>query len=127
IIIATGGRPHPPLISRAQPGITSDDFFELTKRPQRVAVVGSSYIALELTGIFAALGADTTLVLRGDTALKTFDDMLGEVTLTLLREAGGDSVRRPAPAALTASAADGALELATRDGRRLGPFDGVLW
>ena len=126
IIIATGGRPRRPVIPGAGLGITSDDFFELTQRPQRVAVVGSSYIALELTGIFAALGADTTLVLRGDTALKTFDDMLGEVTLTLLREEGVDIVLHAAPAAL-ARTADGALELATRDGRRLGPFDCVLW
>jgi glutathione reductase (NADPH) len=127
IIIATGGRPRRPRIPGAELGITSDDFFELTQRPQRVAVVGSSYIALELSGIFAALGADTTLVLRGDTALKTFDDMLGEVTLTLLREEGVDIVMHAAPAALTASAADGALELAARDGRRLGPFDCLLW
>ena len=126
IIIATGGRPRRPVIPGAELGITSDDFFELTKRPQRVAVVGSSYIALELTGIFAALGADTTLVLRGDTALKTFDDMLGEVTLTLLREEGVGIVMHAASAAL-ARGADGALELAARDGRRLGPFDCVLW
>jgi glutathione reductase (NADPH) len=126
IIIATGGRPRRPLIPGAELGITSDDFFELSERPQRVAVVGSSYIALELSGIFAALGADTTLVLRGDTALKTFDDMLGEVTLTLLREEGVEVVMRAAPAALARNA-DGALELTARDGRRLGPFDCVLW
>jgi glutathione reductase (NADPH) len=126
IIIATGGRPRRPLIPGAELGITSDEFFELTKRPQRVAVVGSSYIALELSGIFAALGADTSLVLRGDTALKTFDDMLGEATLALLRDAGVDIVMRAAPAALMRGA-DGALELAARDGRCLGPFDCVLW
>ena len=126
IIIATGGRPHRPVIPGAELGITSDDFFELTKRPQRVAVVGSSYIAVELTGIFAALGADTTLVLRGDTALNSFDNMLGEATLTVLREEGVDIVMHAAASAL-ARGADGALELAARDGRRLGPFDCVLW
>ena len=126
IIIASGGRPHRPVIPGAELGITSDDFFELTKRPQRVAVVGSSYIAVELTGIFAALGADTTLVLRGDTALNSFDDMLGEATLTVLREEGVDIVMHAAASAL-ARGADGALELAARDGRRLGPFDCVLW
>jgi len=88
--------------------------------------VGSSYIAVELSGIFAALGADTTLVLRGDTALNSFDDMLGEATLTLLREEGVDIVMHASAAALTRGA-DGALELAARDGRRLGPFDCVLW
>jgi glutathione reductase (NADPH) len=126
IIIASGGRPRRPLIPGAELGITSDGFFELSERPRRVAVVGSSYIAIELAGIFAGLGADTTLVLRGHTALKTFDDMLGEATLNMLREEGVDIVMRASPAAL-ARGAGGALELAARDGRRLGPFDCVLW
>lgn len=126
IIIATGGTPRLPLIPGAGLGITSDGFFELSARPQRVAVVGSSYIALELAGIFAGVGADTTLVLRGETALKTFDDMLGEVALARLREEGVDIVMHASPAALTRAAHD-ALELAVADGRRLGPFDCVLW
>src|SRR5436853_602612 len=71
IVIATGGHPRLPAIPGAELGITSDGFFELASRPERVAVVGSSYIAIELSGIFSGLGADTALVLRGDTALKT--------------------------------------------------------
>ena len=89
-IIATGGRSRVPAIPGAELGITSDGFFELEAPPQRVAVVGSGYIAIELAGILAGLGSDTTLVMRGDTALKTFDDMLGEVTLAMLREHGRD-------------------------------------
>src|SRR5207302_775316 len=81
IVIATGGHPRPPAMPGAELGITSDGFFELASRPERVAVVGSSYIAIELSGVFAGLGADTELVLRGDTALKTFDVMLGEEAL----------------------------------------------
>jgi len=126
IVIATGGRPRLPSIPGAELGITSDGFFELASRPQRVAVVGSSYIAIELSGIFAGLGADTTLVLRGDTALKTFDDMLGETALGMLRDAGVEVVLHASPAALT-RAKRGELELQSRDGRHLGPFDCVLW
>src|SRR5437016_5236922 len=65
-------------------------------------------------------------VLRGDTALKTFDDMLGEEALGMLREAGVEVVLHASPAALTRSGR-GELELQSRDGRRLGPFDCVLW
>ena len=126
IVLATGGRPRRPLIPGAELGITSDGFFELPECPRRVAVVGSSYIAVELGGIFAGLGAGTTLVLRGDTALKTFDDMLGEATLDMLREEGVQIVTHASPAAL-ARGPEGALELAARDGRGLGPFDCVLW
>src|SRR2546429_453649 len=100
IILATGGRPRRPLIPGAELGITSDGFFELPECPRRVAVVGSSYIAVELAGIFAGLGAGTTLVLRGDTALKTFDDMLGEAPLDMLREEGGQIVTHASPPAL---------------------------
>ena len=82
----------------------ADGFFELSERPRRVAVVGSSHIAIELAGIFAGLGADTTLVLRGDTALKSFDDMLGEAALEMLREEGVDIVMRASPAALARGA-----------------------
>ena len=126
IFIATGSRARLPGLPGSELGITSDGFFELTERPRRVAVVGSSYIAVELAGIFAGLGTQTTLVLRGDTALKAFEDMLGEVGLTMLREDGVEIVTHAVPAALR-RAAHGTLELQARDGRQLGPFDSVLW
>jgi glutathione reductase (NADPH) len=126
IIIATGGRPLLPAIPGAELGITSDGFFELPRRPQRVAIVGSGYIAIELTGIFAALGSDVTLLLRGETALKHFDSMIGESTLKILRDDGVSVVTRAWPSALD-SDARGCLALSLREGRRLEPFDCVLW
>jgi glutathione reductase (NADPH) len=126
IVIATGGRPLVPELPGAQLGITSDGFFQLAARPQRVAVVGSSYIAIELAGIFHGLGSDTTLVLRTDTALRSFDPMLGETILRMLREEDVAVVTRAEPVALARVAGE-ALELEARDGRRLGPFDCVLW
>jgi len=126
IIVATGGRPRLPQIPGADNGITSDGFFELTERPARVAVVGSSYIGIELAGIFAGLGSQTTLVLRGESALRTFDPMLGETILRILSEEGVVVATGAALAALVRGA-HGALELHAGDGRRLGPFDCVLW
>jgi glutathione reductase (NADPH) len=126
IMIATGGRPLLPAIPGAELGITSDGFFELPRRPQRVAIVGSGYIAVELTGIFAALGSDVTLVLRGETVLKHFDSMIGESTVKILRDGGVGIVTRAWPSALDSDAL-GSLALSLRDGRRLAPFDCVLW
>ncbi len=126
IVVATGGRPLLPAIPGAELGITSDGFFELARRPQRVAIVGSGYIAIELTGIFAALGSEVTLVLRGETALKHFDAMIGESTLKVLRDDGVSIVTRACPAAL-ARDAGGSLALSLVDGRRLEPRDCVLW
>ena len=125
IIIATGGRAVVPPIPGAGHGITSDGFFELQGRPQRVAVIGSGYIAVELAGIFAALGSSVALVLRSGSVLKQFDAMLGESMQRILAGEGVALHTHAVPAALEGG--PGALTLLTRDGRRLGPFDCVLW
>jgi glutathione reductase (NADPH) len=126
VLIATGGRPMVPQLPGAELGITSDGFFDLEKRPDRVAVVGSGYIAVELAGILASLGAKATLVLRGHRALKDFDAMLGEAMLKIMRDEGIEVATNAWPHAL-ARTATGALELEARDGRKLGPFDTVIW
>jgi glutathione reductase (NADPH) len=126
IVLATGGRPVVPAIPGAEFGITSDGFFELAERPNAVAVVGSGYIAVELAGVFSALGTHTTLVLRHDRLLRHFDTMLGETLTKTMRDEGVEIVTNAAPAALARNA-QGALELSVADGRRLGAFDVVLW
>jgi glutathione reductase (NADPH) len=126
VLIATGGRPLLPKIPGAEFGITSDGFFELPQRPQRVAVVGSSYIAVELAGIFCGLGSDTTLVLRAESVLRSFEPMLGEAALVSLRADGVDVVMHASPERLERDA-QGVLTLQVADGRRLGPFDALVW
>ena len=126
IIIATGGHPMVPAIAGAELGITSDGFFELQELPRRVAVVGSGYIAIELTGILASLGAKATLVLRTEAALKEFDSMLGEAMLKIMRDEGVEVVTGARPQALERTAV-GTLDLLAQDGRRLTPFDVVIW
>jgi glutathione reductase (NADPH) len=126
ILIAVGGRPMVPAIPGAELGITSDGFFDLQKRPDRVAVVGSGYISIELTGILASLGAKATLVLRGHRALKDFDFMLGEAMLKIMRDEGIDVVTDAWAHALERTAT-GSLALEVRDGRKLTPFDSVIW
>jgi glutathione reductase (NADPH) len=126
IVIATGGRPLLPPIPGCELGITSDGFFELTERPRKIAIVGSGYVAVELGGVFAALGSQVTLVLRSHTLLKDFDDMLGIAVLRHFAEAGVEIISTGHPAALERSAA-GSLELSLRDGRKLSGFDSLLW
>jgi len=126
LVIATGGRPMVPAIPGAELGITSDGFFELPQRPNAVAVVGSGYIAVELAGVFSALGTHTTLVLRQDRMLRHFDTMLSDALAKTMRDEGVEIVTRAVPAALTRGA-QGGLELGLADGRRLGAFDVVLW
>ena len=77
ILIATGGVPvFPPGDGVEEHCISSDGFFELEELPQKAAVVGAGYIAVELAGVLNALGTDTKLVVRKEGALRGFDDLL---------------------------------------------------
>jgi glutathione reductase (NADPH) len=126
IVLATGGRPMLPAVPGSAFGITSDEFFQLEERPHRVIVVGSGYVAVELGGIFAALGSRVTQVIRGETVLKSFDAMLGASCMRALREDGVEFVMNTWPESLE-RAPDGALELVVANGRRLPPADCVVW
>jgi glutathione reductase (NADPH) len=75
ILIATGAAPFVP---RHLPGhelaITSNEAFDLDFLPRRMVIVGGGYIAVEFAGIFAGLGVETILLLRGEKILRGFDD-----------------------------------------------------
>jgi glutathione reductase (NADPH) len=90
VVVATGGYPSFPALPGAELGISSDGFFELPALPRRVAVVGSGYIAVELAGVLAALGAQTRLFARYDSVLRRFDDMLQRAAIEHLQGDGVD-------------------------------------
>jgi glutathione reductase (NADPH) len=77
ILIATGGGPN---VDRNLPGIehviTSNEAFDLKQMPRRVVIAGGGYIAVEFASIFKGLGADVTLVYRGEKILRGFDEDL---------------------------------------------------
>ncbi|GFM81287.1 glutathione-disulfide reductase [Pseudomonas cichorii] len=73
ILIATGGWPQVPDVPGREHAITSNEAFYLKELPKRVTVVGGGYIAVEFASIFNGLGADTTLLYRGDLFLRGFD------------------------------------------------------
>ena len=125
IVVATGGRPIVPDIPGAEYGITSDGFFELEERPQRVLVVGSGYIAVELAGVFNGLGSDVQLVVRKDRILRGFDIMLSELLMEAICKDGIALDVGVVPAAVEKT--DDGLVLHSEDGRSFGPFDAVLW
>lgn len=73
ILIATGGWPHIPEIPGHEHAIGSNEVFFLEQLPKRVLVVGGGYIAVEFASIFHGLGAQTSLLYRGDLFLRGFD------------------------------------------------------
>lgn len=88
IVIAPGAYPIVPSLPGAEHGITSDGFFALTKQPQRVAIVGAGYIAVELAGMLNSLGSEVTMLLRRDHFLANFDAMLRESLMEEMNNAG---------------------------------------
>jgi len=75
ILIATGGAPsYGAPIPGVEHAISSNEAFHLPQLPKHVVIQGGGYIALEFAGIFAGLGAQVTVVYRGDNILRGFDD-----------------------------------------------------
>ncbi|MBY0421595.1 MAG: glutathione-disulfide reductase, partial [Parvularculaceae bacterium] len=89
ILVATGGRPLvDPDTEGADLGATSNEAFHLPKFPERVLIVGGGYIAIEFAHIFKGLGAEVTLVHRGDALLRHFDHEVSREARAGLERAG---------------------------------------
>lgn len=125
IVIATGGFPIVPRIHGAELGVTSDGFFQLPERPQKVALVGSGYIAVELAGIFNELGSETSILVRKDGVLRSFDAMLREELQKALAAAGITLETGVIPHSLEKTEAG--IKLLAEDGREFGDYDAVVW
>lgn len=57
----------------------SDGFFDIKEQPKKVAVVGAGYIAVELAGIFHALGTEAHLFIRKERAMRSLDPLLSDI------------------------------------------------
>ncbi|XP_041315242.1 glutathione reductase, mitochondrial isoform X6 [Pyrgilauda ruficollis] len=93
ILIATGGRPAVPTDSEipgASLGMTSDGFFDLEELPRRSVVVGAGYIAVEMVGILSTLGSKSSLLIRHDKVLRTFDSLISSNCTQELENIGVD-------------------------------------
>jgi glutathione reductase (NADPH) len=125
IVIATGGKPTWPTLPGAELGISSDGFFDLDAPPQRVAVIGSGYIACELAASFQELGSQVAQFVRKDRLLTNFDVMLGKSLMREARAQGMVIQEHVVPAAVRA--VDGKKTLVAEDGREFAGFDCLLW
>ncbi|HEX8373832.1 MAG TPA: glutathione-disulfide reductase [Geminicoccaceae bacterium] len=73
ILIATGGRPVVLAVPGSELAMTSNEMFDLPRFPDRLVVIGGGYIACEFASIFRGLGAEVTLLHRGERILRGFD------------------------------------------------------
>ncbi|MFT6926969.1 MAG: glutathione reductase (NADPH) [Psychromonas sp.] len=125
ITIATGGAPTVPAIEGAQYGITSDGFFALKEQPKRVAVVGAGYIAVEIAGVFNALGSETHLLCRRHTFLREFDTMLSSTLVEVMQEEGPTLHTHSTPKSVQKNE-DGSLTLYLENEKSL-TVDCLVW
>lgn len=125
ITIATGGEPMIPDVPGAEYGIDSDGFFGLTERPERVAVLGAGYIAVELAGVLHALGSETHLLVRKHKPLRSFDDMLSD-TLVEIMEAEGPALHTHSVPKEISKESDGSLTVHLENGKSIN-VDTVIW
>jgi len=95
-ILATGGRPRYPDIPGAEFGISSDDIFSLPQSPGKTLLVGASYIALECAGFLAAMGYDTTVMVRS-ILLRGFDQQMANKIGEYMEEHGVNMIRECVP------------------------------
>ncbi|MFC5630370.1 MULTISPECIES: glutathione-disulfide reductase [Streptococcus] len=125
ILIATGGHALYPEIPGAEYGITSDGFFELDAVPNRTAVVGAGYIAVEVAGVLHALGSETHLFVRQDRPLRNFDqEIIG--TLTDYMTENGPTLHTHSIPKEVIKNADESLTLVLENGQRY-TVDTLIW
>ncbi|HLL28945.1 MAG TPA: glutathione-disulfide reductase [Xanthobacteraceae bacterium] len=74
ILLANGAHPVLPQIPGVELAITSNEAFHLAELPRRIVIQGGGYVAVEFACLFHGLGANVTLVHRGEEILRGFDD-----------------------------------------------------
>ena len=117
VLVATGSSP----VTDSLPGIelcaTSDDLLDLTALPERAAIVGGGYIAVEFASMLARLGTKVTLFFRDRAPLRGFDETLRSAAAAALQAAGVELRAGSAPTRVQRSA--GGLLLAFGEERAL--------
>lgn len=128
ILIAVGGRPNQVGVEGEELGFNSDGFFDLEKQPKKVAVIGAGYIAVEMAGMFNALGTETHLFIRQDTFLRTFDPMVQEKIVSEY-ERQGVIIHKQSSQSKVEDIGEGWKRLHYKDKSGEGKLDvdGILW
>ncbi|MEM6292117.1 MAG: glutathione-disulfide reductase [Myxococcota bacterium] len=90
ILVATGGWPTLPEIPGIEHAMTSNEALDLAEVPKRVAIVGGGYIGVEFAGIWNGAGSSVTVIARGETLLRGFDNDVCETLAEEMRKEGVD-------------------------------------
>lgn len=90
VVVATGSVPViPPMFAELHPW-TSRDATGVIEVPASIAVVGGGVVAVEAARWLAAIGAQVTLLVRGDRVLERFEPFASDLVAEGLRGIGVD-------------------------------------
>jgi mycothione reductase len=80
VVIAAGARPviPPAILASGVDFHTSDTVMRISALPEHLVIVGGGFVAAEFAHTFSALGVRVTLVIRGGTLLRHFDDTISQ-------------------------------------------------
>ena len=127
ILIASGGRPvFPSGDGIEEYAISSDGFFDLEELPRKAVVVGAGYIAVELAGVLQALGTDTKLVVRKESALRNFDEILRTTLDEEMQRQGIEIFRNTNGVEKITSTPDGIKTVYLKNGEIIEDVDTVI-
>ncbi|KAG8477746.1 hypothetical protein CXB51_027583 [Gossypium anomalum] len=115
ILISVGGRPFIPDIPGREYAIDSDAALDLPSKPEKVAIVGGGYIALEFAGIFNGLTSEVHVFIRQKKVLRGFDEEIRDFVGEQMALRGIQFHTEESPQAIVKSA-DGSLSLKTNKG-----------
>ncbi|KAJ1295592.1 hypothetical protein BS78_01G235000 [Paspalum vaginatum] len=112
ILIAVGSRPSKPNIPGIEHGIDSDAALDLPSKPEKIAIVGGGYIALEFASIFNSLKSSVHVFIRQKKVLRGFDEEVRDFVTEQMSLRGVKFHTEQTPQAVTKSD-DGLLSLKT--------------
>ncbi|KAG0489164.1 hypothetical protein HPP92_007975 [Vanilla planifolia] len=125
ILISVGGRPSIPDIPGKEFAIDSDAALDLPSMPDKIAIVGGGYIALEFAGIFNGLRSDVHVFIRQKKVLRGFDEEIRDFVSEQMSLRGIEFHTGESPQAILKSA-DGLLSLKTDKGT-VGGFSHIMF
>ncbi|XVE77866.1 hypothetical protein DITRI_Ditri13aG0097700 [Diplodiscus trichospermus] len=115
ILLSVGGRPFIPEIPGSEYAIDSDAALDLPAKPEKLAIIGGGYIALEFAGIFNGLKSEVHVFIRQKKVLRGFDEEIRDFVGEQMSLRGIEFHTEELPQAI-AKSADGSLSLKTNKG-----------
>ncbi|KAF3448096.1 hypothetical protein FNV43_RR08806 [Rhamnella rubrinervis] len=89
ILVSVGGRPFIPEIPGSEYAIDSNAALDLPSKPEKIAIVGGGYIALEFAGIFNGLMSETRDFVEEQMSVRGIEFHTEEPPQAILKSADG--------------------------------------